>query len=170
MAYPLRGHGGRPAPQPSRSGSPQTSRRLSAAILALLPACAAAPSRTADSQLEHHHELHLPPVGPQVSVALDGKQIDVVLANVPHEGSSASLVQVWKQAFPDEDAAALHFDLVGSDGFHPASRPACVRLLTGAEVGTARIDVATHDVSFDPTVKLPGCYRVKAVVRVDVTR
>jgi hypothetical protein len=117
-----------------------------------------------------HHELHLPPVGPQVSVALDGKHADVVLADVPHQGSSASLVDVWKVAFPGEDAAPLHFDLVGSDGFRPGSRPACSRLLSGAEVSAARIDVVTHDVSYDDGVQRPGCYRVKAVVRVEATR
>jgi hypothetical protein len=142
-----------------------TLHRAIAAIAALLPACSAASARTADPLPEHHHELQLPPVGPLVGVALDGKQVDVVLANVPHDGPSASLVQVWKTAFPAEDVAALHFDLVGSDGFHPGARPACARPLNGAEIEAARIDVATHDVSFEETVKLPGCYRVKAVMR-----
>jgi hypothetical protein len=119
---------------------------------------------------EHHHELHLPPAGPQVSVVLDGKQVDVVLAEVPHDGPAAGLVRVWASAFPAQDLAALHFDLVGSDGFRPASRPACTRPLTGAEIAVARIDIASHDVSFDDTLKLPGCYRVKGVVRIEASR
>lgn len=151
--------------------SPATCLAL-AAVLALLPACAASPAPTAQTapQPAPHHELHLPPVGPQVTVAFEGKQADVVLASVPHDGTSASLVQVWKLAFPAEDATPLLFDLVGSDGFHPASRPACSRPLTGAEIAAGRIDVVTHDVSFDDTLKLPGCYRVKAVVRVEGRR
>jgi hypothetical protein len=64
----------------------------------------------------------------------------------------------------------LHFDLVGSDGFHPMSRPKCTQLLTGVEIAAARIDVITHDVSFDDGLNLPGCYRVKAVVSMDATR
>ena len=105
-----------------------------------------------------------------MTVAFDGKTTDVALASLPHEGSSASLAQIWKVAFPDVDPGPLHFDLTGSDGFHPASRPACARLLTGAEVATARLDVSAHDVSFDDSLKLPGCYRVKAVVRIDASR
>ncbi len=105
-----------------------------------------------------------------MSVGLDGKAVEVALASVPHEGSFAMLVDVWNQAFPSEDLAALHFDLVGADGFHPASRPACARPLTGAEIRTARMDLATHDVSFDEALKLPGCYRVKGVVRFEASR
>jgi len=146
---------------------------VSLVALVAIPACQSPPAPTSPSSPpspEHHHELHLPPAGPQVSVALDGKRVDVALAEVPHEGPAASLIQVWKVAFPAEDPTPLHFDLTGSDGFHPASRPVCARLLTGAELATARIDVATHDVSFDDALKLPGCYRVKGVVRIDASR
>jgi hypothetical protein len=60
--------------------------------------------------------------------------------------------------------------VVGSDGFRPSARPACARPLTGSEIAAARIDVSTHDVSFDDRVKLPGCYRVKGVVRIEASR
>ena len=96
--------------------------------------------------------------------------MDVALASLPHAGGSARLIELWKAAFPGEDAAGLHFDLVGSDGFHPAARPKCARLLGGAELAAARIDVVSHDVSFDEGTELPGCYRVKALVRMDATR
>jgi hypothetical protein len=151
-------------------------RFLASVVTALaLVACAASPEAPvakapALAEEGHPHELHLPPVGPSVHVTLDGKGVDVPLANVPHEGTLAPLVQLWKAAYPNDDLAALHFDLTGSDGFHPASRPPCARLLTGAEVNAARIDVVSHDVSFDSTVQLPGCYRVKAVVSMDATR
>jgi hypothetical protein len=116
------------------------------------------------------HELHLPPVGPSVQVTLDGKSADVLLASVPHEGASLPLVQLWKAAWPTQDATTLHFDLTGSDGFHPASRPPCARLLTFAELEAAHIDVVSHDISFDSGQNLPGCYRVKAVVSMDGLR
>jgi hypothetical protein len=119
---------------------------------------------------EHHHEPHLPLPGPTVHVTLDGKSVDVLLPSVPHDGSSVSVTQLWKAAWPSEDPAPLHFDLVGSDGFHPTSRPSCPRLLTGAEIAAARIEVVTHDITFDDALKLPGCYRVKAVVQMDATR
>ena len=131
--------------------------------------CGAAEAPTPPAEPGPHHELHLPPVGPSVHVTLDGKVADVVLANVPHDGHSHPLVQLWSAAFPSEDPAPLHFDLVGSDGFHPQSRPKCTRLLTGAEITAARIDVVTHDMSFEG-IDLPGCYRVKAVVSLDATR
>ncbi len=81
-----------------------------------------------------------------------------------------SFAQLWKGAFPDEDPGPLHFDVVGSDGFRPTSRPKCPRLLTGAEMNAARLDAVTHDVSFDAGLDLPGCYRVRAVVRVEASR
>jgi hypothetical protein len=148
------------------------------AFIAVLSACApkqAEPAPpvvppSASAKTEHHHELHLPPVGPSVHVTLDGRAADVVLASVAHEGSSAALRELWRVAFPAEDPTPLHFDLVGSDGFHPASRPKCTRPLTGAEVAVGHIDVVTHDVTFDDALNLPGCYRVKAVVSVDATR
>jgi hypothetical protein len=119
---------------------------------------------------EHDHELHLPPVGPSVTVTIDGRSVDVALASAPHEGTSLPLAQLWKAAWPAEDPAPLHFDLVGSDGFHPTSRPKCTRLLTGAEIAAGRIDVFSHDVSFDDALNLPGCYRVKSLVRIDASR
>jgi len=144
------------------------------AVLALFAGCASnqavTPPPVVPPEAEHHHKLHLPPVGPSVHVTFDGKVADVVLATVPHEGGSAPLIGLWRVAFPSEDPAPLHFDLVGSDGFHPASRPKCTRLLPGAEVAAAHFDVVTHNVSFDDALNLPGCYRVKAVVRVDATR
>jgi hypothetical protein len=149
----------------------RASHIFSVALLATLAACGSTQAETAPpSELPHHHELHLPPVGQSVRVSFDGKAADIVLSTVPHEGASAPLTQLWKLAFPSEDAVPLHFDLVGSDGFHPGSRPRCARLLTGAEIATARIDVVTHDVSFDQGLDLPGCYRVKAVVSVEATR
>jgi hypothetical protein len=142
-------------------------------LLTLVSACAAEPAKpaapppeVASAPPEHHHELHLPPAGPQVSVELGEKKVAITLADVPHGGGSARLASVWKAAFPDDDLMTLNVDLFGSDGFHPAARPACARLLTGAEIGTAQIEVATHDVSFDDGVTLPGCYRVKGVVRI----
>jgi hypothetical protein len=146
------------------------SQRAFVAMLAVASACAPNQATTPPPEPEHHHELHLPPVGPSVHVTLDGRAADVVLANVPHDGSSAPLPELWKVAFPSEDPKMLHFDLVGSDGFHPMSRPKCTQLLTGVEIAAARIDVITHDVSFDDGLNLPGCYRVKAVVSMDATR
>jgi hypothetical protein len=119
---------------------------------------------------DHHHELHLPPVGPAVRITLDGKSEEVALATVPLQGDSVALIDLWKAAFSGVDPGPLHFDLVGSDGFHPASRPKCTRLLTGAEVASARINVVTHNVTFDDALNLPGCYRVKAVVSIEATR
>jgi hypothetical protein len=141
-----------------------------AATVVAVAGCAAPSAPAVPPATEHHRELHLRAPTPQVSVALDGKQVDVVLADVPHDGAAAPLGRVWASAFPTQDASPLHFDLLGSDGFHPSSRPACARLLTGAEVAAARIDVATHDVSFDDGVKLPGCYRVKGAVRIEASR
>jgi hypothetical protein len=120
---------------------------------------------------EPHHELNLPPVSLVIRITLDGKIEEVALATVPlHDDDSVALIDLWRAAFPGVDPAPLHFDLVGSDGFHPMSRPKCTRLLTGAEVASARIDVVTHNAFFDDALNLPRCYRVKAVVSVDATR
>jgi hypothetical protein len=119
---------------------------------------------------EHVHELHLPPAGPTVGVAFDGRTADVALASLSPDGGPLTLGQVWKAAWPSEDSASLRFDLVGVDGFRPMSRPKCTRLLTGAEMAAARIDVGSHDVAFDDALGLAGCYRVKATVRLEASR
>jgi hypothetical protein len=105
-----------------------------------------------------------------VKVTLDGKSADVALATLAHEGTAAPLAALFQAAWPGQDPRALHFDLTGSDGFHPASRTPCAALLTSAQIAAARIDVVSHDVSFDSTLQLPGCYRVKAVVAMDAVR
>jgi hypothetical protein len=144
-------------------------RYIDALVLATLAACAPAASAPQPTT-EPHHELHLPPVGPSVHVTMDGNARDIALASLPHVGTSALVVDLWKAAFPGEDPLPLHFDLVGSDGFHPGSRPKCARLLTGSEILGAHVDVVSHDISFDDALGLPGCYRVKAVVSMDGAR
>lgn len=69
-----------------------------------------------------------------------------------------------------EDPSPLRFDIVGSDGFRPTSKPKCERLLTGRELASARLDVTTHDLLLDGGLKLPGCYRVRAVVAIEGKR
>jgi hypothetical protein len=155
---------------------------LLAALLALLTSCKRdAPGSTATAapkdapsavptEEHHHHEKNLPPVDPSVKVGLDGKSVEVALASVPADGGSISFAALWKAAYPKEDPAKLHFELVGSDGFRPSSRSKCTRLLTGAELSSARLNVTTHDLSIDESTGLPGCYRVRAVVAVEATR
>jgi hypothetical protein len=137
---------------------------LLAAVTALAACAPAATPAPAVPEPHHAHELHLPPVGPSVHVTLGEQAADVLLSTLPHEGTSAPLLALWKAAWPGADPSRLHFDLIGSDGFHPAARPPCVELLSGAQAAQAHIDIVTHDVSFDSGVQLPGCYRVKSVV------
>ena len=138
-------------------------------ILALVvSSCAASPPPVPPPATSHPHELHLPPVGPTVRVTFAGNGTDVAVASIPHEGESIPLLALWKTAWPNADPTSLHFDLTGSDGFHPAARPPCAaRLLTSAEVTRARMNVVTHDISFEEGVLLPGCYHVHAVVAFD---
>jgi hypothetical protein len=122
-------------------------------------------------QDEHHREWNLPPVGPAVKVSLDGKSTDVTLSSLAADGAgSVSFAEVWRAGWPAEDPAPLRFDLVGSDGFRPTSKPKCTRPLTGQELAVARLDVATHDLLLDEGLKLPGCYRVRAVVAIEGKR
>lgn len=101
-----------------------------------------------------------------------GPTVDVDLSRVTRESGSSSvaLLSVWKAAFPSEDPTALRFDLVGSDGFRPMSRPHCTHLLSAEEITRGHLDPVTHNVSYDPDLKLPGCYRVRAVVKIAATR
>jgi hypothetical protein len=73
-------------------------------------------------------------------------------------------------SYEEEGVSMFESDLVGSDGFHPMSRPQCTRLLRGAEIAVARMNLVTHNVSYNSAPILPGCYRVKAVVSLDATR
>jgi hypothetical protein len=146
-----------PPGPPSPAASPPTAALPAASTPAALPN-------------EHHHELHLPPVGIAVHVTFEGKGDDVPLPAVPsRDDDTAALLDLWKAVFPGQDPAPLHFDLVGSDGFHPMSRPKCTRLLTGAELAAGRMHIVTHNVTYDG-LDLPGCYRVKAVVSIEASR
>ncbi len=114
---------------------------------------------------EHHHEMKLPPVGPQMSVAFDGRQVELTLTELSHGSATIPLLDLWRAAYPNQDPTPLIFDLFGSDGFHPSARPPCARPLTAQLLATAHINVVSHDITFDPKNDLPGCYRVHAVVR-----
>ena len=136
--------------------------------LATLPAC----SKSSGSDgAEHHHEPTPPPAGTALNIGLDGKSVSVDLRTLAGEGGTAvPLAQIVAAAFPAENPAQLHFDLVGSDGFRPTSRPKCPHLLTGDDIAHFSLNVMTHDVTTDDKISLPGCYHVKAVVLVDATR
>ena len=149
---------------------------LSALIFSALSAChgstrapTAAPDAAAAVE-HHHHELHLAPPIPSVTVLFADQRVDVTLAPLAQGASSIPLLQLWKAAFPKQDPSALQFDLFGSDGFHPASRPPCTRLLSATQLAAARLDVQSHDISFDDSSPLPGCYHVHGVVRIQATR
>jgi hypothetical protein len=157
-----------------RAIHPPSNRLVVVALLAALAALGACRGGADQAQVQehkHHHALNLPPVGPSVRLSLDGKPANVDLASLPLETGSHAVpfVQLWRAAWPSEDPTPLQFDFVGSDGFRPMSRPKCTRLLTGAELATARMDVVTHDLSLDDALNLPGCYRVHAVVAVEAT-
>jgi hypothetical protein len=144
------------------------------ALLASLPSLAAC-KRSPDPAPpdEHHHDwTKLPPAGASVKVSLAGKSADVTLSSLPADGAppTVSFAQLWKAAWPAEDPAALHFNFVGSDGFRPSSKPKCARPLTGRELASARLDVATHDLLLAGAPDLPGCYRVHAVVAIEAAR
>jgi hypothetical protein len=149
-----------------------------AAALAAVVSLAACKRDPADAHPVGHQAdrvWNLPPVGPAVKVTLDGKSTEVTLSSLAAGASdgapgSVSFAQLWKAAWPGEDPASLHFDFVGSDGFHPASKEPCARLLTGRELSSARLETTTHNLLLDDGLKLPGCYRVRAVVSVAGTR
>jgi hypothetical protein len=155
---------------PSRSGL-----LFLALSLALPLAACTAPSApiaaNAPSEPPHHHELNLPPVGPAVTIRFEGKSVDVALASVkPVAAGAITFADLWRAAWPSEAPAPLKFDFVGSDGFRSMARPRCTRLLTGVDLATATLDVTSHDLHLDEALKLPGCYRVRAVVAIDVSR
>ncbi len=118
----------------------------------------------------HRHELSLPPVGPEVTVVFEGQRVDIAIASLPHAGSELPILQLFHAAFPNQDTAALRFDVFGSDGFHPSSRPPCARRLGAVELADARLDIVTHDMRFAESVQLPRCYHVRAVVRLEGNR
>jgi hypothetical protein len=143
-------------------------------LLVVALASVAACKRHADpaDEHQHHHEQNLPPTGASVKVTLDGTPADVVLSSIPADGApgSVSFLRLWKAAWPSQDPSQLRFDFVGSDGFRPTSRSKCTRLLTGGELASARLEIATHDLVLDEASKLPGCYKVRAVVAIEATR
>jgi hypothetical protein len=137
-------------------------------LIVSLAACRAHPNESN----ERRHELNLPPVASSVSVHFDGASRSVELAGLVRDSGadSVALEAVFKAAWPSEDVSRLHFDLVGSDGFRPTSRPKCPRPLTGEEVAHVRLNVVTHDARVEDGLNLPGCYHVRSVVMIEATR
>ena len=41
-----------------------------------------------------HHEMELPPVGPQVSVEFDGRQVELTLAELSHGATTIPLLDL----------------------------------------------------------------------------
>jgi hypothetical protein len=134
------------------------------------PPLATASAAASSTEHDHTHELNLPPAGQAVKVNFEGKSADVVLSSVTGTPLGVPVTKLWSSAFGPVDPAALRFDFVGSDGFRSGAREKCKVLLTGRDLTAATIDVTTHNLSFEEGSKLPGCYRVKAIVSVDVTR
>jgi hypothetical protein len=123
-----------------------------------------------NSSAHHHHELNLPPVGPLVSVVYNEFQVDVRLTDLSDGTPTIPLLKVWTVGSIKKFApSGLNFDLFGSDGFHPSDRAPCARLLTAKQMAAAHINVVTHDITFDPGLSLPGCYRVRGVVRLEAS-
>lgn len=143
-----------------------------AAALAPVAASAAPASSSASSapSAEMHHAPRPPQAVPAITVTYDGRQVDVDPSAVAKGAAKTSFLDLWKAAFPNDDASALTFDLVGSDGFRPTSRPACSHLLSASELSTGTVEVASHDLAFDEGVKLPKCYRVKALSRIEAKK
>jgi hypothetical protein len=145
-------------------------RSSATAVAVSLCVCTLHAACRRSTEARHEHVLDLPPVGPSVAVRLDGSSVDVPLSTIASGTSGVSLDSVWRAAWPHEDPLHLRFDLVGSDGFRPMSRPKCTRLLTGSEFVRAHLDAVSHDVTFDEEPELPGCYRVHHVVAIEASR
>jgi hypothetical protein len=140
---------------------------VSAAVLAIIATQVACGH---DREPQHEHAVRLPPIGPSVAVRFEGRSVDVPLAGVASDAGGLSLDALWRAAWPTEDGSRLSFDLLGSDGFRPMSRPKCTRLLTAAEFAHGRLNTATHDVTYDDEPQLPGCYRVHHVIAIEAVR
>jgi hypothetical protein len=115
-----------------------------------------------------HEHGALPPVDSWVAIQLNGRSVRVPVAAL--DAGALPLASMWRAAWPNEDPRPYSFDLVGSDGFRPMSRPKCTRLLTGAEFLRGRMDAQTHDVTYDDELGLPGCYRVRHLVAIEASQ
>jgi hypothetical protein len=142
-------------------GSNQTPPTTTAAAA---PSTSASPSTSAPEM--KHEAPRPPPAGKSVTVAYDGRQVDVDVAGA----SPMPALDIWKKAFPDVDASGLTFDLVGTDGFRPTSRKDCTHLLSATEMAAGKVDPASHDIAFDDSLKLGKCYRVKALARIEAKK
>jgi hypothetical protein len=158
------------ATAPATSATPAASTVAPAAIADA--GASEAESPDAEAAEQRHHLMNLPPVGPTVTVVLEGKAKDVALDDVAGDRPSPSvaLLDVFKRAWPGQDPAHLQFELVGSDGFRSSSKSKCARLLSGDQVKHFRLNVASHDAIVDEGLAVPGCYHVHAVERIEVTR
>ena len=109
-------------------------------------------------------------VGPKVSLVLGDKQVDIGVDEVRHTGNTVALRDLWNAGMPTDNSMLLHFDLYDLRGFNLATSPACRRPLNGSDFAAARMNVRTHDVSYDEALSINDCYRMKAVTRIVGTR
>lgn len=105
-------------------------------------------------------------VGTKVSLAIDNKQVDVDLSEVPQKDGRVRLRDLWLAGLPTDEPMLLHFDLVNHQGFTPSTRQGCRQPLNGSDFRSASMDVKTHDVSYDDGHDIADCYRLRGVVRI----
>jgi hypothetical protein len=106
-----------------------------------------------------------------VRLTLGGGVATVPLAGLPTTGRAGEpkvrLADVWAAAKLASPASRLRFDFVGSDGFRPTSRPKCPERLDGSALEHGYIDAKTRSLSWDDSLGLAACYRVRDVVQIE---
>jgi hypothetical protein len=107
-----------------------------------------------------------------VAVEYQGASHDVDITALDAEDVSGvqavRLDDVLRAALPDADLGGLALDFVAYDGFSPAQSPNCVDLipLNASVADLGWIEIATANLTWDESLRFPGCLHVRGVVEV----
>ncbi len=102
--------------------------------------------------------------GKLVTVQLGSEQQDVRLEDVT-SSTSITLEELVLAAWPDIDLSVLGADLVGADGFRPASKSTCRELIpvAGDLLFHGVLDVGTANLTWDEELGYSGCMQVRSL-------
>ncbi len=104
--------------------------------------------------------------GKVVRVDLGTDHEDVTLNEIS-SSATVTLEQLALVAWPDADLSALGADLVGVDGFRPASKSTCRGLIPvpGDLLARGVLDIQTANLTWDEELGYSGCMQVRGLER-----
>jgi len=116
----------------------------------------------------------VPPVGPRVTIAVEGREHELPLAafpthTSPEDTEAIGVGELFHEAIPDLSLADYTCDLVAVDGFRTSSKGVGCEPLPCATLVEAWVEWPTSDLRWPAELGLRGCYHVRALARIEMS-